>query len=122
MKLQAGWLNYRFNKQRSLLNFAIQEAVIDLMSTHWITMEILWLHQEHYTTTPGLQLMELLPDRGWEAGFYRATAQRLSRQTGVPGSKWAGGRRPLFLHRYSMYQRYARPGSTRAQHAASAPG
>lgn len=47
--------------------------------------------QEHYATMPRLQLMELLPDRGWDAVFHQAKEQGLSRRTGVPRSEWVGG-------------------------------
>jgi hypothetical protein len=69
--------------------------VVDIVSTHWVKVEVLWLHEEwgreemfycrrrgknsdwtaeetalvkaHYATMPKFQLMALLPDRGWHA-------------------------------------------------------
>src|SRR5262249_44400018 len=112
IKLKEGWSGYRFKKRRSLINFAIQEATIDVASTHWIRVEVLWLHQEwgreemyyrrdiggakewseeetailseHYATMPKLQLMKLLPTRGWGAIVGYAASQGLSRPKGKP--------------------------------------
>src|SRR5258708_29131664 len=112
IKLKAGWPNYRFKKRRSLINFAIQEVIIDVMSTHWMRVEVLWLHEEwgreemyyrrdiggarrwsqeeisimleHYVTMPRLQLMELLPDRGWDAIVAYASEKGLHRPRGFP--------------------------------------
>jgi hypothetical protein len=110
IKLKRGWSGYSFKRRRSLTNFAIQEVIIDVMSTHWIRIEVLWLHQEwgreemfyhrqigmrkdwsdeeraivkeHYATMPKFQLMALLPNRGWEAICYYAHRNGLSRSRG----------------------------------------
>lgn len=94
-KLQALWPKYTFEKRRSLMNFIMKEVVIEAVSTHWMRVEVLWLHEqwgreemywyrtkgrtvrwkeqeiavvrEHYATMPRLQLMALLPDKGWHA-------------------------------------------------------
>ncbi len=91
--LEKLWDKYDFERRRTLINFAIREVVIDCMSTHWIRIQILWLHEEwgreqmfyyrrkgkrkdwtneekkilseHYLSMPALQLMALLPDRSW---------------------------------------------------------
>jgi hypothetical protein len=117
LKLKEGWPNYSFKKRRSLVNFAIQEVVVDVMSTHWIRIEVLWLYEQwgreemyyrrtkgtskewseeeiallqaHYKTTPKLQLMALLPDRSWAA--IKCYASLLSSLQGL--SKPKGGRR-----------------------------
>lgn len=106
IKLKAGWKNYSFKRRRNLINFAVQEVIIDVMSTHWMKIEVLWLYEEwgrevmyyyrekgmrkewseeekgvlceHYATLPQLQLMALLPDRGW------AAIQSIARMEGLP--------------------------------------
>ena len=110
-KLKMGWINYHFKKRRSLINFAVQEVIIDVMSTHWMRVEVLWLYQdwgreamyycrkhgvmkkwsdeekailsEHYATTPKVQLMAALPNRAWGSIQQQATSvQGLSRSAG----------------------------------------
>ncbi len=94
-KLEAFWPQYTFEKRRSLMNFIIKEVVIEVVSTHWMRVEVLWLHEEwgreamywyrtkgrtvnwteaeialvreHYATMPRFRLMALLPHRGWQA-------------------------------------------------------
>ena len=94
-KLEALWPKYTFEKRRSLINFVVKEVVIDTVSTHWVRVQVLWLHEawgreemywyrtkgrnvqwteqeiaivrEHYAAMPRLQLMALLPHRGWHA-------------------------------------------------------
>lgn len=106
IKLKAGWKNYSFKKRRNLINFAVQEVIVDVMSTHWMKIEVLWLYEEwsrevmyyyrekgkrkewseeekgvlceHYATMPQSQLMALLPDRGW------AAIQSIARVEGLP--------------------------------------
>ncbi len=95
VKVEARWPKYTFEKRRSLMNFIVKEAVIETVSTHWMRVRVLWLNEawgceemfwyrtkgrtvqwteqekavvrENYATTPRLQLMALLPDRGWNA-------------------------------------------------------
>ena len=99
--LEAQWKERDFEKRRSLLNFLIKEVVIDRVSTHWIRVQILWLHEEwgreemyycrnigsrhdwtdeeetilreHYATMYREPLQELLPDRTWESIRYYAS-------------------------------------------------
>jgi hypothetical protein len=94
-KLEARWPKYTFEKRRSLINFIVKDVVIDTVSTHWVRVQVLWLHEawgreemywyrtkgrnvqwteqeiaivrEHYAAMPRLQLMALLPHRGWHA-------------------------------------------------------
>jgi len=94
-KLEERWLGSTFEKRRSLINFVIKEVVVETVSTHWMRAEVLWLHEEwgreemywyrtkgrtvqwteeeialvrqHYATMDRLQLMALLPQRGWQA-------------------------------------------------------
>jgi hypothetical protein len=119
IKLKNGWPNYRFKKRRSLINFAIQEVIIDVMSTHWMRVEVLWLHQEwgreemyyrreqgnkkewseeeiaivleHYATMSKALLMVSLPNRGWAAIQKQAKTQGLSRPMGRPVGETVGG-------------------------------
>ena len=45
-KLESSWPDYLFEKQRSLINFLVKEVSIDLTSTHWMRVEVVWLHEE----------------------------------------------------------------------------
>ena len=93
--LEALWPEYTFEKRRSLINFAVKEVIIDVVSTHWLRIQVSWLHsewgreemyywreegrskkwteeeiallREHYATMPKEQLMPLLPDRSWRS-------------------------------------------------------
>ena len=93
MKLKEKWPDYPFARRRTLLNFLIKDVVVDAVSTHWIRVQVLWLHETwgweqmyfqrrkgknspwteeetellitHYPTTPKWEVMRLLPDRGW---------------------------------------------------------
>ncbi len=95
VKLETRWPKYAFEKRRTLINFIVKQVVIETVSTHWVRIQVLWLHEawgceemywyrtrgknvlwteqeialvrEHYATMPRLQLMALLPDRGWNA-------------------------------------------------------
>jgi hypothetical protein len=94
-ELEALWPWYEFEKRRTLINFVIKEVVIDSMSTHWLRIQVLWLHEEwgreeifyfrrngkrrewtdeeielvraNYASMSGLQLMALLPDKSWKS-------------------------------------------------------
>jgi hypothetical protein len=106
-KLKMGWPKYDFKKRRSLINFAIQEVIIDVMSTRWMRVEVLWLHEEwgreamyyrrkhgsmkvwsaeekailseYYATMPKMQLMAALPNRAWASIQQMAGTRGLSR-------------------------------------------
>lgn len=93
LHLEERWTGYPFARRRALLNFLIREVVIDAMSTHWIRVQVLWLHEgwgreemyfqkqrgknsdwteeekatlsAYYPTAPKWEVMRLLPDRGW---------------------------------------------------------
>ncbi len=94
-ELEKFWPDYDFNRRRTLINFATKEVLIDSMSTHWIRIQVLWLHEEwgreemfyhrrrgkckdwtdeekkilseQYLSLPASQLMALFPDRTWKA-------------------------------------------------------
>ncbi len=98
--LEVEWKERDFEKRRSLLNFLIREVVIDIVSTHWVRIQVLWLHEEwgreemyyrrdiggrrdwtekeeailreHYATMYREPLQELLPERTWESIRYYA--------------------------------------------------
>jgi hypothetical protein len=119
-KLAASWHDYSFEKRRSLINFLIKEVIIETMSTHWMRVEVAWLHEqwgreemyyvrgvgykrewleeedalvrEHYATMPRRELMALLPDRGWLAIKEHCRLLGLSRRD-IPGDKIVGARR-----------------------------
>lgn len=99
-KLVALWPDYIFERRRALINFIVKEVVIEVMSTHWLRVEVAWLHEtwgreemfyrrkigsrkdwskeeiailnEHYATMPKKQLMALVPDRGWNSILFYA--------------------------------------------------
>lgn len=92
-ELEACWPEYPFEKRRALINFLVQEVVIDKVSTHWMRVQVLWLHpdwgaeemyhlrlhgkhtdwteeedtliRELYTSLTKPELMRLLPERTW---------------------------------------------------------
>ncbi len=94
-KLEEEWPNHTFEKRRLLINFLVLEVIIDMMSTYWLRVQVLWLHEEwgqeeiyyyrrrgvnkewteqeiavvreHYAAAPKFELMALLPHRGWHA-------------------------------------------------------
>ncbi len=107
------WSEYTFERRRTLINFVIKEVVIDSMSTHWLKIEVLWLHEEwgreemfyhrkkgkrkawipkeddivreHYASLSGPQLMALLPDRTWQSIRTRGKdTLGIRRKTGRP--------------------------------------
>jgi hypothetical protein len=93
LNLEALWPTKTFEKRRSLLNFLVREVIVDIISTHWIRVQVLWLHEAwgreemyfwremgrrkrwtdeeiriirtHYANMPKYELMALLPDRSW---------------------------------------------------------
>ena len=119
--LETSWPKKTFEKRRSLINFLVREVVIDTMSTHWLRVQVLWLHEEwgreeemyycrntgrkkewaqkekdilraHYATMPKPALMQLLPDRGWEAIRSYALMKGLTRTLrGRPVGETIGG-------------------------------
>jgi hypothetical protein len=118
--LETLWPKKTFEKRRSLLNFLIREVVIDSVSTHWMRVQVLWLHEEwgreemhyrrrkgstkewtdeedetlyaYYPTMPKSHLMELLPERGWESIIARAMSKGVSRELqGRPTGQTVGG-------------------------------
>jgi len=135
--LETLWPKKTFEKRRSLLNFLIQEVVIDSMSTHWMRVQVLWLHEAwgreemyyrrkkgsakewtdeedailyaYYPTMPKSQLMELLPERGWEGIIARAMSKGVSRELhGRPTGETVGGNKHdsstdrLFIHEQNI--------------------
>ncbi len=119
-KLAASWPDYSFEKRRSLINFLIKEVIIETMSTHWMRVEVLWLHEEwgreemyyvrsvghkylwteeedaivkqHYATTPRCELMALLPVRGWNGIVEHSRMLGLSRRN-MSGDRFVGAKR-----------------------------
>ena len=115
-KLEKQWPHLTFEKRRSLLNFILKEVVIDTVATHWLRIQVLWLHEEwgreelfyyrrrgkntdwtgeeialvkaHYATMPKFQLMALLPHRGWQAIRSLGNRLKIGRMPGhVPSSE-----------------------------------
>ncbi len=112
-ELDTFWPAYTFENRRTLINFVIREVVIDSMSTHWLRVQVLWLHEEwgreemfyfrrkgrwkqwtsdetelvrtHYASMSGPQLMALLPDRSWQSIRTRGKdTLGITRTTGRP--------------------------------------
>ena len=91
--LEACWPAYSFEKRRALLNFLVQQVALDKVSTHWMRVQVLWLHpdwgaeeqyhlrlhgkhtdwtegedaiiREYYASLAKPELMRLLPERTW---------------------------------------------------------
>ncbi len=122
--LETQWQERDFEKRRSLLNFLIKEVVIDMVSTHWVRVQVLWLHEEwgreeiyyhrdigsrrewteeeeailkqHYATMHREPLQELLPDRTWESiRYYASTTLGIVRDRKDAGRP---GRRPEHVY------------------------
>ena len=119
-KLAMSWHDYSFEKRWSLINFLVREVIIETMSTHWMRVEVAWLHEqwgreemyyvrgvgykrewteeedaiarEHYATMPRKELMALLPDRGWLAIREHCRLLGLSRED-MPGDRIVGAKR-----------------------------
>jgi hypothetical protein len=119
-KLAASWPDYSFEKRRSLINFLIKEVIIETVSTHWMRVEVLWLHEEwgreemyyvrevgykhlwteeddnivkqYYATMPRSELMALLPNRGWNAIKEHCRLLGLSRPD-MTGDRLVGAKR-----------------------------
>lgn len=94
-ELEMLWPEYTFEHRRNLINFIVREVVIDSISTHWIRIQVLWLHEEwgreemlyhrrvgnrkewtdeekkiladHYLSMSRPELMALLPDKTWNS-------------------------------------------------------
>jgi hypothetical protein len=118
--LETLWTKRTFEKRRSLLNYLVREVVIESMSTHWMRIQVLWLHEEwgreemyyrrkkghakewtpiedeilrnNYPAMPKAQLMRLLSDRGWESVIARAMEKGIPRTLqGRPAGETVGG-------------------------------
>ncbi len=112
-ELETFWPKYTFEKRRTLINFVMREVVIDSMSTHWLRVQVLWLHEEwgreelfyfrrkgrwktwtteeeaiiraNYASMSGPCLMALLPDRSWQSIRTRGKdTLGITRTTGRP--------------------------------------
>jgi len=94
-ELETLWPKYDFKKRRNLINFIVKEVVVDSISTHWLRIQVLWLHEEwgreemfylrksgkrkewtdeekeilraNYASMSYVQLMALLPDKSWKS-------------------------------------------------------
>ncbi len=112
MKLEQLWPKHTFEKRRSLINFTVREVVIDVMSTHWMHVQVLWLHEawgreemyyyrktgkmaswtkeeneivrDNYATMPKAHLMALLSHRGWSAICRQGCELNIARKRGRP--------------------------------------
>lgn len=111
-KLAVSWPKYTFQKRRALIDYLIKTVVVDVMSTHWLKIQVSWIHEEwgseemyyrryvgsrqwwtdveegtirdHYADMPKDQLMALLPDRGWQAIMQRAQSLGVTRRMNLP--------------------------------------
>lgn len=98
--LELYWDEYPMQKRVALINFLVQKVVVDMMSMHWLRVQIHWLHEEwgveqlfycresygtrrwkpeedeiigeHFPTLPRMDMLQLLPERSWEAIRHRA--------------------------------------------------
>jgi hypothetical protein len=44
--LELYWDEYPMQKRVALINFLVQKVVVDMMSRHWLRVQIHWLHEE----------------------------------------------------------------------------
>lgn len=98
---------YPMQKRVALINFLVQKVVVDIMSMHWLRVQIHWLHEEwgveqlffcrdtsgtriwkpeedgiiraNYSMLARLELLKLLPERSWEAIRHRASQLHIVR-------------------------------------------
>jgi hypothetical protein len=109
--LESQWIEYNFEKRRSLIKFVVREVVVDVLSTHWVRVRVTWLHEGwgteelHYSRQRGkqgdwtveedeiiraywatatkAQLMTLLPDRAWRSIQMRGWLAGTKRKVGT---------------------------------------
>jgi Resolvase, N terminal domain len=102
--LEQYWEKYPVSKRIALINFLIQKVVLDIESSHWLRVEVHWLHEEwgveqmYYSRVKGVypnwnekeeailreyfpehprsEVMKQLPNRSWES--IRARAFKLN--------------------------------------------
>lgn len=117
--LENHWSTYANDKKITLVNFLIKEVVVDVVTPHWIKIQVLWMHtdwgreemyafgprrgsapwteeeiailKQHYPTTQKVDLLRLLPNRNWQSINRRAMLNKISRGGGGAGIKLAGG-------------------------------
>ncbi len=105
--LELYWDEYPIQKRVALVNFLVRKVVIDMMSLHWLRIQIHWLHEEwgteqiyycrdnygthrwsrkeddlmrmHYSDMPRMELMKTLNTRSWESIRHRGTYLGLKR-------------------------------------------
>ena len=105
------WKEYPFRKRQSYINFLVKGVVVDVISTHWIGVQVSWLHEiwgveemyyyrqrgshsawtpeedeiirQHYPSTPRIELMTLLPYRVWDAIIKRAKTLDVARSRSI---------------------------------------
>ncbi len=93
--LEANWPDHSVERRIALINFLVREVVIDIMSPHWIRLQVFWLHEqwgreemcycrgkgsnnywseedkavlrEHYPASPRDAILRMLPARGWKS-------------------------------------------------------
>lgn len=93
--LEANWPDHSIERRIALINFLVREVIIDIMSPHWIRLQVFWLHEqwgreemyfcrgkgannywsdedkailrEHYPISPRDIILQLLPTRGWKS-------------------------------------------------------
>ncbi len=105
--LQEYWDDYPVSKRIALINFLVQKVVLDIESSHWLRVEVHWLHEEwgieqmYYSRIKGvfpnwnekeeallreyypehlrMEVMKQLPNRSWEAIRTRAFTLKIER-------------------------------------------
>ncbi len=109
--LEILWPQYPFKKRQSYINFLVKDVVVDVISTHWISIQVSWLHEmwgveemyhyrrrgshsdwtpeedeivrKNYPTMPRIELMALLPLRVWGAIVKRGVELKVARSRSI---------------------------------------
>lgn len=105
--LQEYWDDYPVSKRIALINFLVQKVMLDIESSHWLRVEVHWLHEEwgieqmYYSRIKGvfpnwnekeeallreyypehlrMEVMKQLSNRSWEAIRTRAFTLKIER-------------------------------------------
>ncbi len=128
------WSEYPFKKRQAYVNFLIKGVVVDVVSNHWMSIQVSWLHEmwgveeiyyyrrrgghsdwtqeedeiirQYYPCMPKMELMALLPLRVWAAIIKRAVVLEVSRSMSIARTtREKIGFHPQFSHSDVVFMR-----------------